>query len=194
MYDAQQPHVLYDYTGTGRVYIQSNFMVAFKTGMCILVFGIMPILLADYICPGYNTVRSYQHFWTFIKYVDTDEIDRRVDINSASSLKHTDPFLAWFRYERNDNGEFYPARDMLVSMELLAQCSHAMQHVLSDDKTVFERILRFCSTNCTVNLDRYDFLINGPRQSIIHNTAILSFSLYKQRREYLKEFPFPQLQ
>lgn len=170
------------------------FLISADAFFCILAFGIFPILLADKIAPGFNEIRNYQHTWTFIKYLDSDEVDRRVDINSASTLKHIDPFLAVFRYARNDCGKFYKERDCLVSMELLAQCSHAMQHVIADDKTVFERIMRFCSTNCTVNLERYDFLIHGPNQSIVHNTAILSFSLYKQRREYLKNFPFPQLQ
>lgn len=128
--------------------------------------------------------------------------DLRADLISMQKIKHSDPLIVGCVHEKEYSFKFKLTKDWSpcfvvhrktevlhggVSLELLSQIAISRNlSIMDSEDAVIKRTIYHSDKINTININRYDAL-NGD--SIVQNTALLAYGLYKQTKEKLRRLP-----
>ncbi len=172
---------------TGSVFMTAGFAVGGFAAAHLLRSPALGFITAVASSLSYMSMvpSAIRHKYRFIEFCDGPAVDMRADVISNIEMKHDDPKYALFEYSRTGA----EARKIKVSLELLAQLTHAnVIQVKGNDQIVAERIRYAAARVQTVNLNRYDLVFNNP---VIQDTCLVAYAIYRQMKDAQEYCPFP---
>jgi len=163
-------------------------------GFAFLPSIFVPLWL-DYFLVVYLGCTSWffagrRHHYKFVKFVDHGvKSDMRADSISLQDLKYGNPLYLQVKHVVREGWWVQRATFLTISFELLAQISTAENHsLISDHETVFQRIFHTAKKINRVNIDRY---MSVCGESVVQDSCLVSYAIYRQMLLRVKHVPFP---
>lgn len=173
-----------------------------RLGMCVVFAAIESAIICRYWChkdkiPAFEflclvkifraspeKVARIQHQYTKISH-DKDgtlEVDVRPDCSARSTVKHLDPDMGRWTYERSIRGTITKRRVISLSNEAFSQvaANPRLMHLRGDEATIKAQIKMTVGTLETVNIDR-DTVFDGVSISANLEAVVYAFYMHVQR-------------